>query len=58
MINSILDFVSDYTWHFEKEPSLLRISGRDACAPMLAAASRNEKYLKAIAARFALEKGI
>ena len=54
----ILDFVSDYTWHFEKEPSLLRISGRDACAPMLAAASRNEKYLKAIAARFALEKGI
>lgn len=54
----ILDFVSDYTEHFEKEPSLLRISGRDACAPMLAAASRNEKYLKAIAARFALEKGI
>lgn len=54
----ILDFVSDYGKCFKEEPALFRISGRDACAPMLLAAGRNEKYLKAMAARFALEKGI
>lgn len=54
----ILEFVSDYVAHFKEEPSLLNISGRDACAPMLVAAGHNEKYLKMIAERFALEKGI
>lgn len=54
----ILDFVSDYVAHFKDEPSLLNISGRDACAPMLVAASHNEKYLRMIAGGFAMEKGI
>lgn len=54
----ILDFVSDYTEHFRKEPFMFRISGRDACAPMLLAASHGERYLKRLAGRFALEKGI
>lgn len=54
----IQDFVSDYVERFRKEPFMFRISGRDACAPMLVAASYNERYLKRIAGRFALEKGI
>lgn len=54
----ILDFVTDYSEHFKKEAFMFRISGRDACAPMLVAAGRNEKYLKAMAKRFALEKGV
>ena len=34
---------------------MFRISGRDAYAPMLIAASYKEKYLKAIERKFALE---
>lgn len=54
----ILDFVSDYAQHFREEPYMFHISGRDACAPMLVAASHGERYLKKLAGRFALEKGI
>ncbi|MCM1216154.1 MAG: hypothetical protein NC331_06775 [Lachnospiraceae bacterium] len=54
----ILDFVSDYVEHFRGEPALFGISGRDACAPMLAAAGHGEEYLKRIAAPFVLEKGV
>ncbi|MDD6157488.1 MAG: hypothetical protein PUB52_10785 [Lachnospiraceae bacterium] len=36
-------------------PYMFRISGRDAYAPMLVAASHHEKYLKEIEKRFALE---
>lgn len=54
----ILDFISDYINHFKDFPLMYNISGRDAYAPMLAAAGRGEKYLKDIAKRFVLEKGI
>ena len=54
----ILDFAADYSEHFKEEAFMFRIGGRDACAPMLVAAGRNEKYLKAMAKRFALEKGV
>lgn len=51
----ILDFAHEYQEHFKDFPYMFNISGRDAYAPMLVAASHNEKYLKAIAKRFALE---
>ena len=51
----ILDFVREYHDHFREFPYMFRISGRDAYAPMLVAASHHEKYLKAIEKRFALE---
>ncbi len=48
----ILDFVHDYHSHFKDYPYMMNISGRDAAAPMLLAASHDERYLKAIAKRF------
>lgn len=56
----ILDFVSQYRTHFGDPVNgpfayMYNISGRDAYAPMLVAASDNERYLKAIAKRFDLE---
>lgn len=51
----IMDFVHEYREHFEYYPYMFNISGRDAYAPMLVAASHNEKYLKAIEKKFALE---
>lgn len=51
----ILDFVEEYREHFKDFPYMFRISGRDAYAPMLVAASHNEKYLKAIERKFDLE---
>lgn len=51
----ILEFVDDYMEHFEKFPYMLHISGRDAYAPMLLAAGDNERYLKVIEKKFALE---
>lgn len=51
----ILDFAGQYLEHFGDAPYLFHISGRDAYAPMLAAAGHKEKYLKAIASRFALD---
>ncbi len=53
--SGILDFVRDYTARFKHFPYMLNISGRDAYAPMLVAAGNNEKYLKVIESRFALE---
>lgn len=51
----ILDFVKEYRKHFSAFSYMFRISGRDAYAPMLIAASYKEKYLKAIERKFALE---
>ncbi len=50
----ILDFISDYMEHFGHIPYMTKISGRDAYAPMLVAASSNEKYLKVIEKKFKL----
>lgn len=51
----ILDFVNDYLVHFGEYSYMLNISGRDAYAPMLVAASKDEKYLRAIGKRFNLD---
>ena len=51
----IIDFVKEYVAHFTDFPYMLRISGRDAYAPMLVAASHQEKYLKEMEKRFHLE---
>ena len=51
----ILDFAEQYLEHFEAFPYMFRISGRDAYAPMLVAASYNERYLKEMENRFQLE---
>lgn len=51
----ILDFACEYVRHFKDWPYMLSISGRDACAPMLAAYGSDRKYLKTIAAHFALD---
>lgn len=51
----ILDFAQEYSIRFKDFPYMFNISGRDAYAPMLVAASHNEKYLKAIEKKFALE---
>lgn len=50
----IRDFAEDYIGHFNKYPFMFNISGRDAYAPMLVAASHNEKYLKDIYKEFNL----
>lgn len=54
----ILDFVREYYEHFKDFPYMFHIRGRDAYAPMLVAASRNEKYLKEIEKRFSLERNV
>lgn len=51
----IMDFAREYKKHFGNYSYMFRISGRDACAPMLAAYSHNRKYLKAVAARFNMD---
>lgn len=51
----ILDFAHQYCEHFKDFQYMFNISGRDAYAPMLVAASYNEKYLKTIEKKFALE---
>lgn len=51
----ILDFAGQYLEHFGDMPCLFRISGRDAYAPMLAAAGHKERYLKAMEKRFHLD---
>ncbi len=53
--DGVLAFVKEYKRHFGDVPYMFNISGRDAYAPMLVAASKNEKYLKEIEKRFALE---
>lgn len=54
----ILDFVQDYKEHFEKVPFMYSISGRDAYAPMLLAACKEERYLKKIESNFSLQINI
>lgn len=54
----VLDFTAEYAKHFKDTPFMLEISGRDAYAPVLAAAGFGEKYLREIASRFDLEIGI
>lgn len=54
----IKDFAYEYCRHFKDFPYMLNISGRDAYAPMLVAASNRERYLKDINKRFKLDIGI
>lgn len=54
----ILDFAYEYQSHFKDFPYMFHISGRDAYAPMLAAASHRERYLKAMEKKFGIEKNI
>ncbi|MDE6747954.1 MAG: HAD-IA family hydrolase [Lachnospiraceae bacterium] len=54
----ILAFAHEYHRHFKDFPYMFRISGRDAYAPMLVAASHSERYLKALEKRFHFEKNI
>lgn len=56
--NGILDFAKDYKKHFEDFSYMFNISGRDVYAPMIVAASHNEKYLKVIEDKFALEVNV
>lgn len=51
----IRDFAVLYRERFRDFPYMLRISGRDAYAPMLAASGRKEKYLRAMERKFNLE---
>lgn len=51
-------FVNDYRWHFSDYDYMFNISGRDAYAPMLLAASHDEKYLKAIYKNFNLKVSV
>ncbi len=56
----ILDYINEYTDRFGSPIDgtfkyMYNISGRDAYAPMLLAASHNEKYLRAISKKFSLE---
>ena len=53
--DGILSFVKEYKRHFGDIPFMFNISGRDVYAPMLVAAGQEEKYLKEIEKRFALE---
>lgn len=54
----IIDFVKEYRSHFAEYPYMERISGRDAYAPMLAAAGKKERYLKNIEEKFCFEKNV
>ena len=51
-------FVDDYRQHFGSYDYMFNISGRDAYAPMLLAASHNEKYLKMIYKNFNLKLAV
>jgi HAD superfamily hydrolase (TIGR01549 family) len=51
----IEDFVDDYRKSFGKYDYMFRISGRDAYAPMMVAASHNAKYLNALYKDFELK---
>lgn len=56
--NGIADFSNEYIECFKNFPYMFNISGRDAYAPMLVAASHNERYLKKIGEKFALEVNV
>lgn len=51
----IEQFVEDYRAHFKDYDYMFNISGRDAYAPMLLAASHKEKYLKSVYKNFNLK---
>lgn len=51
----ILDFAAEYSRHFGSIPYMYHISGRDAYAPMLAAARHKEKYLRKILSEFYID---
>ena len=54
----IMEFVRDYKKHFSSYPYMFCISGRDAYAPMLLAASYGERYLKEINRAFGVTVGV
>lgn len=54
----ILDFAHEYQRHFKDFPYMFHISGRDAYAPMLVAASHHERYLRTVERRFLFEKNV
>lgn len=54
----ILNFVAEYKEHFGEIPFMYEIGGRDAYAPMLLAASKDERYVKAITKEFEIEIGV
>ena len=54
----IKDFAEDYMAHFKEFDFMLNISGRDAYAPMIVAASKNERYLKAVYKGFNLDMDV
>ncbi len=56
--DGIMKFVTEYHKHFSKYPYMFNISGRDAYAPMMLAASHDEKYLKAVYSSFNLTEGV
>lgn len=51
----ILAFAGQYLEHFKEFPYMFHISGRDSYAPMLVAASHDERYLKSMEKRFDLK---
>ncbi len=51
----IIDFAINYCNRFYDYPYMRKISGRDAYAPMLVAASHGEKYLKHLKKQFDLD---
>ncbi len=56
--DGIMQFVTEYHTHFKNYPYMFNISGRDAYAPMLLAASHDEKYLKTVYKDFGLTEGV
>lgn len=54
----ILDFAAEYGRHFGKIPYMMKISGRDAYAPMLVASGNEERYLREIKGRFEPEENV
>ena len=54
----ILDFTDLWMKHFKDFPYMCNISGRDAYAPLLAAAGDHEKYLNVIRKKFDLKEDI
>ena len=54
----IKDFVMDYVKYFGHKSFMFNISGRDAYAPVLAVAGKDNKYLQTIAKKFDLVVGV
>lgn len=54
----ILAFTDLWMKHFKDFPYMFHISGRDAYAPLLAAAGDGEKYLNVIRKKFDLKEDI